>query len=309
MIETPKRKVLFILSSGYSGSTLLTLLLTTHTDVATIGERRALFSRLKEVTNPQGRCMCRQAVPECAYLSAAYAAGRRKLPFYLRGVNYPRFKMSANPRLNHIAFRLAQVTEYGRDRGILTRWMSLPFRRVCKANAALMDFVLETEGARVFLDASKNPSDLRHMRASGLFDITVIHLSRDGRGRFLSLLNRQPWLTVEEAAASIVDMHDRSKALLDEWEGPVVHVKYEDLAGSPLDEIRRIASEAGLDPSGMSLDFLGSCSHCIGNENVVHAKSTQIHNKELWRTSLNGELLQVFERIAGESNRSFGYTD
>ncbi|HLE55608.1 MAG TPA: sulfotransferase [Rhodothermia bacterium] len=309
MAETTKRKVLFILSPGYTGSTLLTLLMATHPDVATIGERRALSHRIKEVGNLKNRCMCRQVVPECAYVSAAYEAGRRALPFYLRGVSYTRFKMSNNPRLNHIAFRLAQVTDFGQGRDMMTRWVSSPYRRVCAANVALMDFVMEAEGARVFLDASKNPSDVRHMKASGLFDVTVIDLSRDGRGRFYSLLNRHPWLTIEEAAQSVRQLHERQKEFLAEWEGPVIHVRYEELCRRPLDELRRIAVEAELDPNGMSLDFPRSCEHCIGNENVVHAKSKEIRNQELWRTNLAAEMLAVFERIAGESNRSFGYTD
>jgi hypothetical protein len=231
------------------------------------------------------------------------------LPFYNRGVNYTRFKLSRNPRLNRLAFRLARATDYGQRSGMTTRWMSSPYRRVCEANAALMDVVMEAEGARVFLDASKHASDVRHMKASGLFDVTIIHLSRDGRGRFYSLLNRQPHLTVEQAAESVVIINNRSRALLDEWQEPVIRVRYEELCRRPLDELRRIAGEVGLDPDGMSLDFRRSCTHCIGNESVVFADSSEIVDRELWRANLTSEALDIFERIAGESNRSLGYTD
>lgn len=309
MTDVSKRKVLFILSPGYTGSTLLTLLIATHPEVATIGERRNLHVRLNVGRSKQVHCLCGRYARDCDVLSAAYAAGRRKLPFYLRGVNYPKFKLSRHQHVNRIAFRLARATELGYRQWFLTRWMSFLYRRVCDANAAVVDFVLQNQGANVLVDSSKVPGDLKHLKDSGLFDVRVIHLSRDGRGRFYSLLDRDPSLSTEDAARDVRDAHRRIQTLLDEWEDPVTHVKYEDLCRRPLDEIRRIAVEAGLDPEGMSLDYLATTKHLLGNARIVQSESDQIVNQELWRTSLSPEALETFERIAGESNRTFGYID
>lgn len=309
MTDTPKRKVLYILSPGYSGSTLLALLMATHPDVATIGERRMLVKRLSEDETRMCDCLCGLPIPKCGFLSAAYEAGRGKLSSFTRGVDYTRFHLSENPRLNRIAFRLHRANESGRSDSFVSRWVSTQYRGVCEANAALIDFALERANAGVFLDASKNPSDLRHLRQSGLFDIRVIHLCRDGRGRYHSLLDRDPRRSTEKAARNVRDVFCRIKELLDEWEDPVVTVRYENLCRQPLGEIRRIAGEAGLDPDGVSLDYLTSTEHLMGNARVVASTTSRIVNREPWRTGLSGEELEAFERIAGESNRAFGYTD
>jgi len=226
-----------------------------------------------------------------------------------RDTNFPKFRLHSNPKINRILSRLARATNYGRDGAAVSSLILAPFRRVCDANFAIIDTVLETEGASVFLDASKIPTDLRYLEASGLFDLTLIRLSRDGRGRFHSLVSDVPPRSNEEAAMNVKRWNDRIARLLSEWKRPVIRVQYEEFCNSPLNELRRIAIEADLDPDGMSLEFSGSCSHGIGNGGVAKTRPTRIINKELWKTELSTEQLEIFDRIAGESNRAQGYTD
>jgi len=190
-----------------------------------------------------------------------------------------------------------------------SKWMSAPFHSVCRANAALIDCVLAASGAEMFVDASKSASHFEYLKASGLFDLTPIHLSRDGRGQFHSMLVGRPWMPEEEAARAFVLWHDRIKAVLGRWEGRVIRVRYEDICERPLEEMRRVAKEAGLDPDGISLRFREHTTHAIGNRGVVRDQSEEIVNLELWKTALKTKQLEIFERIAGEANRSLGYTE
>ena len=91
-------------------------------------------------------------------------------------------------------------------------------------------------------------------------------------------------------------------------DNPYIRVKYEDICERPLEETRRIVSEAGLDPAGVSVDFMRSANHAIGNGRDVRSDSSEIAIREDWKTSLGEEQLEIFERIAGEANRSLGYT-
>jgi hypothetical protein len=297
------------MSPGHSGSTLLTLLLATHPDVATIGERRYLRIRVLRKDSPGNRCICGSLIPECEFLEDLFEIGRRMLPWYLRGVDYPSFVYGNNERVNRRLRRLSNRVDYGRKPGLVSQVLSSPARALIRANKAVIDRVLETENASVFVDGSKSTIDLNHMSATSDFDLTLIHLTRDGRGQFHSMLRVRPHRSESEIAEIFCHWHERISRLVDRFDGTVIRVKYEDLCERPLEELRRIAVEAGLNPNGMSLDFRSGASHAIGNERLMKSTSIDIVNDESWRSELSEEQLTTFERIAGDANRSFGYLD
>ena len=301
--------MLYILSPGHSGSTLLTLMLGTHPDVATIGERHYLISRIQSPTLPRNLCLCGLPTPECDFLVRASRAGIRKLAWYQKNANYTEFQYHRNKPIKRRLGRLAERFDFGRRPGLASRILSAPYRNVLQANAALIDHLLQEEGKSVFLDSSKSTVDFRLMEKSGLFDMVPIWLSRDGRGQYHSLMRRRPHFTEEEVAQSFVGWFERITKQLDQWEGPIVRIRYEDLCASPESELRRIAAECGLDPDGVSTDFRTGATHAIGNGAVVRDRTGEVKLQERWRTELTDDQLETFEKVAGDANRALGYTD
>lgn len=301
-----KRRLLYIISPGYSGSTVTNLLIATHPDVATIGERRYLKHRMV-VEPPYGSCTCGLQVGQCEFMKNAYDAGRRTLPWYMRHIDYVAFDFSQIQYVKGIMRKVAHGYYMRHDLTFPRNVLIRPFHALCRANAALVDFVLDSESAPVFLDSSKSTLELEFLSASGLFDITPIHLSRDGRGQFHSAIRHHPDLTPEVLANRFRMWRDRIETTLNAWSGPYVRLKYEDLCDHPVRELRRVAEEVGLDPDGMSLDFRNGSKHIIGNKGVVQSSSSRIVNEELWKTELTPDQLAIFEEIAGDSNRWFGY--
>ena len=171
----------------------------------------------------------------------------------------------------------------------------------------MIDFVLDAESTSAFLDSSKSTIELEFLQASGLFDVTPIHLSRDGRGQFHSAIRHHPDLTLEVLAERFRKWVERIETTLGAWNGPYVRLKYEELCDHPVRELRRVAEEVGLDPDGMSLDFRNGSTHIIGNKGVVQSSSNKIVNEELWKTELTPDQQAIFEEIAGDANRSLGY--
>lgn len=302
-----KKRLFYIVSPGFSGSTLANLLLATHPDIATIGERTYIKRRLTEADPTKKFCTCGLPSSECEFLASAFEAGRRTLPWYMRSLNYSAFEFSRNKRVRRRFRRAAHRSVLGIDESWFLRPLARPYRVMCEANAALVDFVLESASANVFLDSSKSTVELEYLNASGLFDITPIHLSRDGRGQFHSALRHWPDLSPELAALRFRQCIERITPLLANWDGPYVRLRYEDLCEQPLKEIRRVAEETGLDPDGMSLDFRNRSRHIVGNVRVVESESREIVNEELWRTALSPQQLDTFEEISGDANRSLGY--
>jgi len=107
--RSPKKKIkfIYILSQRYSGSTLLSFLLATHPDVATVGERRKFYNKvLKSHEFPHHRakiCSCGELFAECQFLNNINKRVIAKVPKSTWRRNATEFKMSNNRYIHRIA--------------------------------------------------------------------------------------------------------------------------------------------------------------------------------------------------------------
>src|SRR3954451_25163105 len=66
--RVPMKRVVYIMGHGYSGSTLLTFLLSTHPQIATIGELGIAPQAKEEFGRPEDYlCSCRTPVRQCGF--------------------------------------------------------------------------------------------------------------------------------------------------------------------------------------------------------------------------------------------------
>jgi len=253
--------------------------------------------------------MCLKRANKCQVLNEAFQRGLDQLPFYQKKANYPEFELFQNRKLSRFFWKVMRRTDYGRKLGPLGPLISAPARNVARANAAVIEYVVERSGAALFLDGSKSVADAGFMNNSGLFDFTPIHLSRDGRGHFLTKINYHRSTDPAEIVRNYKENVERIQEFLESSNRPFIRVKYEELCDKPEEELRRITAELGLDPAKASLAFRSVEQHGIGNTKFCASTDEQIINQELWKTDLSEEHLALFDRIAGDANRSLGYTD
>jgi hypothetical protein len=176
------------------------------------------------------------------------------------------------------------------------------------ANAAVVDYVMDHGGTSVYLDASKSPWVAMMMSASPLFDVNLILLIRDGRAWFNSALRRHPGLPPEHVAQSFATSVRDLRQVVGKWpSNKVINVCYESLCEDTENVLADVFSRMGLDPAERWLDYRRPGRHIIGNATVVSATSDVIADPCLWRQQLSQAELSVFERIAGDVNRSLGY--
>ena len=172
-MEGYKIKLIYIVSNGRSGSTLLDLLLGAHTNIWTLGEFQILPWELIE---PKQTCGCGTAVEHCSFWKDIV----RQHWEDLTNGSIHRFrekrragKVLRFPELFGIIFRkcLSQhgklIHEYGTENyGIISDVIR-------KAR--------QEKDVQYVVDASKDPYRLFWLVQSGLFDIYAIHLARDPR--------------------------------------------------------------------------------------------------------------------------------
>ena len=92
-----KTSFIYILSQRYSGSTLLSFLLGTHPQIATIGERRKFFVHSYANFGEKALdCSCGKSFPECEHWNTIKASLMDRFGTLRGGINPTEFKFSEN---------------------------------------------------------------------------------------------------------------------------------------------------------------------------------------------------------------------
>jgi len=298
--------LVYIASPSYSGSTLLTLLLGAHPEIATVGELKATAMGDVDLY----RCSCGSLIQHCQFWSKVGESLKR------RNVQFDVANFGTHFRLGR-ASKLGDRLLRARVRGPLLEWLrsatmrlhpsaSDHARRVLDRNRMLIDVFCELRGTRTFLDGSKDPVRLWHLLRSQAWRVKVIHLIRDGRGTANSYMKHyQANMTV--AALEWKETHqecERIKRTL--GSGGSFTMRYEDLCSDPRATLEALLAFIEVDSSRMTLDLRTQDLHVLGN--AMRLRSTdEIRTDERWRVDLSGEQLALFDRLAGNWNTRYGY--
>ncbi|WP_436514892.1 sulfotransferase [Ekhidna sp. To15] len=147
-----KIQLVYIAPSGHSGSTLLDVILNQSTDTFSVGE----FMFFDEWVKEDHKCSCNKNVSQCRFWHEIISSFESQC-VSLRGPQklVDRFTLMSS-------FSKAERKNY------------------YQANHKLLSEVQTKSGARIIIDSSKSISRLKLLHSSGLFDIKVIHLIRNG---------------------------------------------------------------------------------------------------------------------------------
>lgn len=297
----------FVMAHSFSGSTLLSFLLGAHPEIATVGE---MF--IAHGIDPETYvCSCGERIGECPFwrrvsLEMAargilYDVRRNQTSFSANGVGPVSHRLlAAEPR--------GPLMEAARGAALaLIPGARRELDRRLRTNEALAEVVTEMRGARAFVDASKRPGRLLHLRRIPSFDIRVIHLVRDGRAVARSTV-RNLGITAEEGARSwtaAAQSSERVRALFpaERW----LTLRHEDLCREPEATLDRVLRFVGVAPEGRVPDFRSADHHIIGNRMRL-SHTSEVRLDERWRTEMPADEIRAVERIAGETLERYGYT-
>ena len=279
-------KYIYILSQRYSGSTLLSFLLGTHPDIATIGERRKFYNKaIHPDQGPAQRCSCGELFADCPHWNSISERIQKRLSSRHLGTNFTEFELFTTPVLNKL---------WG-------RWKNAPFfqRRFADmyfANQVLVEEILALTGKSVFLDSSKTYKQLQHLQQIEDFDLQVIWLSRDPRAQVSSALKYNDW-TVQRAAEIWVAEMQQYESVLKRGGFDYLPVRYEQLCREPLQQMRRILQYIGIDEEQFSLDFRDQEQHIMGNASMRLGKDRKIEERKDWQERLSSKDIALIEGI------------
>lgn len=319
----------YILAPSHSGSTLLSMLLGSHPQIATIGEINLSPEAMGDLS--RYRCSCGRPIRRCEFwkdVRKGMADQGIEFDLARAGTDYRAVDSRYAQRLLRPLFR-GGVLERGRDLGLSLspRWRKrLPETQ--KRNATLAAVVTEVTQAKIIVDSSKIALRLKYLLRNPDLNIKVVRLVRDGRAVALTYMDpagfadaRDPdrraggmggdrdserlpmaqaahqWRRCVEEAESILPSLDRSQ-----W----IEVRYEDYCRHSDETLSRIQKFLGVDPHRQPVDFRSVEQHVVGNGMRLDTVS-EIQLDERWRQRLTTEELKVFDDVAGAVNRRYGY--
>lgn len=279
-------KVLYIASSSFSGSTLLSFLLNTHPDITTVGEMEG-WKTADENVFP---CSCGAVLKTCPFFRKIAEIYRQEgLEFSPRdfGTGY---RLAGNERINQYlteALPWLRTTAVERFRDWLLASLPATARVIARndrSNIVFMRAALALAGAKVFVDAGKSPYRTRYLRRLADVELHILHLIRDPRGVVTTFMENRGW---DASPAMQVWMQEQLDILRILREIPdSMRVHYEDLCDDVNGALGGIHRFVNVPVTAFGGDFQAADHHILGNSMRLD-RVGQIVKSERWKTRLS----------------------
>ncbi|MDH5178763.1 MAG: sulfotransferase [Gammaproteobacteria bacterium] len=303
-MTTSHKELLYIMSPSYSGSTLLTFLLAMHPDIATIGELKATsMGDINEYV-----CSCGSKITTCGFwgnVSAEMSRQGRRFALNDFGTHFSsdaylcgRFMRAGvkGPLLEGV--RKLAVT--------LLPGCSRVHQSVLQQNQALIETITRLQGGSIFLDDSKDPIRVKYFIESGLWNVKVIYLTRDGRGTTCSYMKHYNAGMHEAVVQWLSKCREMDEVVSQLPAESYIKIRYEDLCNKPEETLKRIVGFANLETSKVVSDFTTVKHHILGNSMRL-GSSGEIKLDEKWKTQLSEADLKLFVEQGAAMNARLGY--
>ena len=303
-----KIDLIYIASTGRSGSTLLESILGAHSQMATAGEIHVWSRNIIEGGSIP--CGCGKPVPECSFWQQME---RRVEPLQQPKpqIDFFRDKYNAGKTL-----RLSRLPEFFLDRqsASLQQQIDIYGQNNQQFFTAFNELIESEKGTKPtwIVDSSKDPYRLLWLLNSGLFNIKVLQVVKDPRafvysmskdllkqnraGIKVQLLHR----TVMKSLSWIVQ-NSLFKQIANKYvdSADYIFVPYEKLASAPQQTLREICTTIGCEYEEQAIaNFRNNNMHTIAG-NPMRFREGGIVLDETWKLSLPTKYRKLTEMITG----------
>lgn len=300
----------FVCSAGHSGSTLLDMMLGSHSTAESVGE----LIHLPMDMALNNDCACGSAMRDCIL----WPEVMRRMGVdpigdpYALNLGYAIAKVGDSKRtsLLHRAFTRPRIAmKYYQLRYGLSFLDALTpgFTQGISNTLAVYDHVRMLTDKSVIVDSTKH-----YVRATSIYlaqptTTRIVLLVRDGRGVFYSGLKRgfgrdyslRAWNNHYKRALELLDRH------VPESHRILVH--YEDMVTQTERTLSKLCGFLGMDFEPSMLDFRAVTHHNVNGNDMKFTSTSELRLDEIWKTKMELADQKYFERHAGALNRRLGY--
>lgn len=301
--------VIYVLSNGRSGSTLLDLALNTGVGVWTLGEAQLLPLSVRSGQDGLAQCGCGSLMAECGFwgpILDRIPMGPGPFPIeYFRRENR-----------NGKVLRRELLADVLKGRAS-TRWRSA-VEDYGERNAKFFSVVKEAaerekgQSMRWLVDASKDPYRLLWMKESGRFALRIIHIVKDPRAYVFSTTRRgrDGWRSVIRMAGRWLVQNYMSSRLCRRSFAPTdtFFLRYEDLANDADGSLARLGDWLDVSfESDVSAKFRSAENHAVAG-NPMRWDDRPIRLDQVWRKQLSRSRARFVWCVTWPWRLHYGYT-
>ena len=302
-------RVLYIMGTGRSGSTVLDSLLGNHEAMVTTGE----LSDLPLIGWVYGDyCACGVPASRCPFWTKVRIEWSRRTGGKDLVEDYCSCQTRFH-RLRYLPRLLKEATLQSGHFKTYSRWTQVLFEIIC-----------ELSGKQVVIDSSKSPARAFALSLNPALDVRLVHLVRDARGVAWS---RKRTISKEELTPNAVPTQPspiwRSAIqwmcvnLVSEWVGSrfppgrSVRVRYEDFVTRPREVLSLIGHLCGLNLSALGrLCENGQAmniGHIVSGNRVRMAGQVHLRQDTEWMNRMSAKERNTVWRLAGWLLQHYGY--
>lgn len=246
-------KVVFILGSGHCGSTLLDLLLDSHSQVVGVGEMHG--------ATVDAQCTCGLQARACSFWTTVLGSEpwpRREIyekkTDFLLGRHVYRSGLT-NERIDTQEYKDATVAAYKR--------------------------ILDSHHAHIIVDSSKSVERAQILATSDEVTPVVIHLVRDARAVTWSYIRKYHELIPFLYSWGLSNL--KIELFKCRFKGVMLYVRYEAFVSHPEETVRALCRELNIQYEPAMLAFRESVHHQIGGNRMRLGGGRDIKRDEMWR--------------------------
>ncbi|MEX0291113.1 MAG: sulfotransferase [Flavobacteriaceae bacterium] len=301
MIETSneKLKVIYLMGSGRSGSTLMNIIFGNHPEVVAPGELNNV-NRLKQ---EKFTCSCGERVEECDFWKRVMHEWKNRsseanVKAYLGSMH--QIERSKSP----MAWLKLRFKSHNKER----------FEAYLSETYNLLKSIQIHSEKPVIVDISKNPLRAYAMMQHPNIDMRVIHLVRDARGvswslnKFVKAEVKQQkvwrtslfWVVVNKLSNFVRKKSENSGLIL-----------YEDFIASPEETTIEICKICEIDPQPIIDIIKGDVAlkgaHIMAGNKLRKEKSITLKLDTSWHKNMEPKKHRIVKRIAGRTMKRYGY--
>ena len=302
MIEatTEKLKVIYLMGSGRSGSTLMNIIFGNHPDIVAPGE----LNNINRLPQSKFTCSCGERVEACEFWKDVMKV----------------WENSSNPGAVETYMNAMPVIE--RSKSPLA-WLKLGFNfynkeyveQYLQETYNLLKAIQSQSKKSVIVDISKNPLRAYAMMQHPNIDMKIIHLVRDVRGvswslnKFVKVEVKQQkvwrtalfWVVVNKLS-NFVRNKAKNSAL----------IRYEDFVKYPEKTTREICDICEIDPQPIidivNGDVALKDAHIMAGNKLRKEKSITLKMDTAWHKGMGKKKLRIVKLIAGRTMKGYGYS-
>jgi hypothetical protein len=300
-----------LVSTAFSGSTLLALLMDAHPNVASIGELgNAIGALFQSGRIERYLCSCGARIEHCSFWETVQRrCARQGIELDLHDFG-TEFDSGLGDRVDRILFDA--LGNLGPAQVLLRRFLQLApgyrrrIERTAHRNLVIAQAVCDATGKSTFFDASKKVGRAALLQRCSDMNFKMVHLVRDPRGVLNSYRKHRGDQAWQRAArhwrkVHLAALHLRSGLAQDAY----LLVRYEDVCVHPAETLSEVCRFLDIE----AVDLVGAAKsrqhHLIGNQMRLRA-FTGLRLDEDWRRDLTPAEISRCMQITGDVVEALG---